>query len=60
MFKIFLNVYYLERERQGERNRVPVGEGQREKETQNREKAPGSKLLAQSPMQGSNPQTVRS
>ena len=36
------------------------GEGQRERETQNPKQAPGSKLSAQSPMRGLNPQTVRS
>ena len=34
--------------------------GQRERETQNLKQAPGSELSAQSPMRGSNPQTVRS
>ena len=32
--------------------------GQRERETQNPKQAPGSELSAQSPMRGSNPQTV--
>ena len=32
----------------------------RERETQNPKKAPGSELSAQSPMQGSNPRTMRS
>ena len=42
------------------RDRTQVGEGQREKETQNQKQAPGSKLSAQIPVRGSNPQTVRS
>ena len=36
------------------------GEGQRERETQNRKQAPGSELSAQSPTRGLNSQTVRS
>ena len=39
-----------------DRDRVQAGEGQREREKQ----APGSELSAQSRMQGSNSQTVRS
>ena len=42
----------FERERQ---DRVRVGKGQREKETQNTRQAPGSELSAQSPKWGSNP-----
>ena len=38
-----------------DRNREQAGKGQRERETQNREQAPGSELSAQSPMQGLNP-----
>ena len=34
--------------------------GAGERETQNQKPAPGSELSAQSPMRGSNPQTVRS
>ena len=37
-----------------ERKRMQVGEGQRERETQNPKQAPGSELSAQSPMRGSN------
>ena len=37
-----------------------MGEGQRERETQNQKQAPGSELSAQSPTRGSNSQTVRS
>ena len=37
-----------------------VGDGQRERETQNPKQAPGSELSAQSPMRGSDSQTVRS
>ena len=50
-----------ERERQRQRQRQSVSrEGQRERETQNLKQAPGSELSAQSPMQGSNPQTMKS
>ena len=55
--KIFFNVYFL---RERETYNVQAGEGQRERETQNPWEAPGSELLAQSPMQGSNPWTARS
>ena len=37
-----------------------MGEGQREREAQNPKQAPGSELSAQSLMQVSNSQTVRS
>ena len=37
-----------------QRDRTQVGEGRREKETQNPKQAPGSELSAQSLMQGSN------
>ena len=47
-----------ERDRDGDR--VCVGEGQRERETQNPKQAPGSELSAQSPMRGSNSQTLKS
>ena len=50
------NVYFCERQRE----RVRAGEGQRERETQNPRQAPGSEPSAQSPMQGSKPQTVTS
>ena len=50
-------MFIFERERERARN---WGEGQRERETQNPKRAPGSELSAQSPMRGSNPQTVRS
>ena len=43
-----------------ERDRVQVGEGQREWETQNPKQAPGSELSAQSPKRGLNPQTMTS
>ena len=43
-----------------ERDRARAGEGQRERETQNLKQAPGCELLVQSPMRGSNSQTVRS
>ena len=41
-------------------DRTSAGEGQRETETQNPKQAPGSKLSAQSLIQGSNPRTTRS
>ena len=37
-----------------------MGQGQRERETQNPKKAPGSELSAQRATRGSNPRTVRS
>ena len=40
--------------------RVQLGEGQRERETQNPKQAPGSAQSAQSPTRGSNSRTVRS
>ena len=43
-----------------DRERVWVGEGQREKETQNLKQDPGSEVSAQSPTRGSNSQAVRS
>ena len=43
-----------------ERDRAWAGEGQRERETQNRKQVPGSELSAQSPTRGSNPRTMRS
>ena len=39
-----------------QRGTAQMGEGQRERETQSPKQAPGSEFLAQSPMQGSNPQ----
>ena len=51
-------MFIFERER--DRDRVWAGEGQREKETQNPKRAPGSELSAQSPTRGSNSHTVRS
>ena len=62
--------FIFERERERERTHTHThthtqieckwGEGQREGETQNLKQAPGSELSAQSLMQGSNPQAVRS
>ena len=49
-----------DRDREREREREHEWRRSREKETQNPKQAPGSKLSAQSPKQGSNPQTVRS
>ena len=43
------------RERERERESAQVGDRQRQKETQNLKQAPGSKLSAQSPMQGLEP-----
>ena len=43
-----------------ERDRVQVGEGQRDREMQNLKQAVGSELSAQSLMRGSNSLTVRS
>ena len=40
--------------------RVPVGEGQRERETENPKQAPGSELSAQSLTWGLNSRAVRS
>ena len=56
-FKKFLMFILFMREIETE---LEWGEGQRERETQNPRQAPGSELSAQSPMQGSNPQTMRS
>ena len=50
----------MERERERARASARAEEGQRERETQNLKQVPGSKLSAQSPMQGLNPQTTRS
>ena len=50
----FFNVYLFLRQRETEHER---GRG-RERETQNLKQAPGSELSAQSPMWGSNSQTV--
>ena len=55
--KIFLMFLFIF---ETERDRARLGEGQRERETQNRKQAPGSERSAQSPMRGSNTQTVRS
>ena len=45
---------------EGKRDRVWVGEGQRERHTQNLKQAPGSELSAQNPSRGSTSQTARS
>ena len=42
-----------------EKDRAWTGEGQRERETQNRKQAPGSEPSAQSPTRGSNSRTSR-
>ena len=49
-------MFILERERETEH----TGEGQRERETQNMQRAPGSELSTQSLAWGLNSQTVRS
>ena len=54
-FKNFLMFIYF-----WKRERVWLGEGQRERETLNLKQALGSELSAQSPMLGVNPWTVRS
>ena len=57
LFKKNFNVYLFLRN--GERQSM-MGEGQRERETQNPKQAPGSKPSAKSPTRGSNSGTVRS
>ena len=52
-------MFIFDRERERERE-IESREGQRERETQNVKQAPGSNLSAQSPMQGSNSQAMRS
>ena len=52
---LFLTFIYFQ-----ETDRGRVGEGQRERETQNRKQAPGSEPSAQSLTRGSNPRTARS
>ena len=54
-FFLIFNVYLCVRET----DRVWVGEGQRERETQNRKQAPGSEPSAQSSIWGSNSQMAR-
>ena len=58
----FFNVYLLlrERERQTDRQNMSGGGAERETHTQNMKQSPGSELSAQSLIQGSNPQTLRS
>ena len=55
LFFLF-NVYF---EREGKRERQTASGGRAERERE-RESQAGSVLSAQSPMQGSNPRTVRS
>ena len=57
-FNFFFNVYFFIFGT--ERDRAWTGEGQRERETQNRKQAPGSEPSAQSPTWGSNSRTARS
>ena len=56
LYVYIFNVYLFLRDR----DRMWVGEGQRDRETQNLKQAPGSELSAQSPTRGSNWRTVRS
>ena len=65
LFKFFFLFYILliferDRERESTHGCTQVGEGQRERETQNPKQGPGSEPSAQSPTRGLNPQTVRS
>ena len=53
-FNVFLFIFGTERDR------AWMGEGQRERETQNRKQAPGSEPSAQSLTRGSNSRTARS
>ena len=55
LFIYFFNLFLGQRETEHER-----GEGQRERETQNRKQAPGSEPSAQSLTRGSNSRTARS
>ena len=55
LYLIFFNVYFI-----FERVCVPVGEGQRDRETQNLKQTPGTELSTQSPARGLNSQTGRS
>ena len=55
-FNFFFYVYLILRDW----DRTHVGEGQRERETENLKQAPGSELSAQRPTPGSNPRTMRS
>ena len=59
LFKKIFNVYLLLRERERQRQKHEQG-GRGRKEIQNLKQALGSELSAQSPMQGSNSQTMRS
>ena len=56
-FNFFFNVYLIF---ETERDRAWMGQGQRERETQNPKQAPGSERSAQSPTRGSNSRTARS
>ena len=47
-------MFIFEGDRETERDRVPAGKGQKERETQNLKQAPGSELSAQSTTWGSN------
>ena len=63
-FPFSFNVYLFLRERHSQRETVSLKErdrgAERERESQNPKQAPGSELSAQSQMQGSNSQAVRS
>ena len=56
IIKKILLMFIFERERQS----TSGGEAERERETQGPQRAPGSELSAQSPMQDSNLRTARS
>ena len=53
-------MFIFKRERKRERQNESGGGVERERETQNPKQAPVSEPSAQSPMRGSNSQTVRS
>ena len=50
-------MFIFEREWEREQAHEQVGEGQRERETQNLKQVPGSELSAQNPTRGSNPRS---
>ena len=56
----FGNVYLFLRKRERAREMASRGGAERERETQSPKQVPGSELSAQSLMQGSNSQTMRS
>ena len=60
IFNFLMFLYFWERERERQTDRVSRGGAEREGETQNSKQAPGSMLSAKRPKRGSNSQTVRS